>query len=249
MNVVIKYGGSLLDDPTHRRDFLGQVAGLAQRVRIVLVHGGGKEISRQMEQAGLKPVFHEGRRVTDEAAMAIVEKALAGLNADLVTELTRHGAQARGYSGRDRHVLEAEAIAALGRVGQPRRVDVTALCQLLMTTPLPVFYSVAEDADRRPLNVNADDFALELARALRADRLVFLTDTGGVLGARGELLPRLDRAQVRALVEAGTISGGMQVKVEACLKAVEQGIGAVDIVKSIRHLMDISAAPEGTVFQ
>ncbi len=239
--VVIKYGGSLLEEPGHRTAFLREVAALSKIEKVVLVHGGGKEISRQMEQAGLTPRFVNGRRVTDDAAMAVVQKSLALLNADIVRELKGFGAEAKGFSGQENHLMEGQAIEGLGRVALPTAVQEDVLQQILTDICLPVFYSVAEDARRQALNVNADDFALALAKACRAKRLVFLTDTGGVLDKAGRLISLITPRDVDSLAAQGVITGGMLVKAKACVEALKQGVGRVDIVKGLHG--------EGTVFQ
>jgi len=245
--IVIKYGGSLLDEATHRRAFLKEVAALSRNRQIILVHGGGKEISRQMEKEGIVPRFVNGRRFTDDQTMTVVKTALSGLNRNIVEELVASGALARGYSGQSDHVLEGTPIKGLGRVAMPASVNRDALARILKESALPVFYSVAEDAQGQPLNVNADDFALAIAVACGAQRLVYLTDTGGVLDSTGTLIPRMGPADVDRLAASGVISGGMLVKVQACLGALKQGVGSVDIVKGIGYLS--GGEPAGTVFQ
>jgi acetylglutamate kinase len=246
--IVIKYGGSLLEEADHRRSFLKDVAALSKKTKLILVHGGGKEISRQMEQAGIQPKFVQGRRVTDEATMAVVQKALSGLNVELVAELHRLGAPAKGGSGQDHHLLEAAAVAGLGRVGMPSQVNMTALKALLAGDSLSVLYSVAEDAQHQPLNINADDFALALAVGGRADRLVYLTDTGGVLDQQGKLISRLTPDDVDRLAAQQVITGGMLVKAQACVEALGRGVASVDIVSGIGYLLADKQNPEGTIF-
>jgi len=246
---IIKYGGSLLDDAAQQAQLLDQIAaGAGAGLPLVLVHGGGKEISRQMEKAGLTPKFVDGRRFTDEATMNVVEKALGELNAHIVRELARRGVRARGLSGRMNHVVEATAQVELGRVGLPTQVDGAQLSALLKLDGLPVFYSVAEDTAHQPLNVNADDFALELAVACRADDLIFLTDTGGILDAEGKRLDLLTPSAVDRLIEKGTIHGGMKVKAESCLDALRRGVGRVRIGKMVRFSGGALTLEAGTGF-
>src|ERR1700733_8380207 len=206
--IVIKYGGSLLEEPGHRSAFLKDVAALSKKQKIILVHGGGKEISRQMEKSGLTPKFVNGRRFTDEATMAVVQQALSGLNKEIVNELVELGAKAKGGSGQDKRLLQAEAVTELGRVGLPSRVEPAALQAVLREDSLPVFYSVAEDSKGAPLNINADDFALALAVAAHADRLIYLTDTGGVLDGAGKLIACIAPLDVDALAQKQVITGG-----------------------------------------
>ena len=245
--IVIKYGGSLLEEPGHRSAFLKQVAALAKQRPLVLVHGGGKEITRAMEKAGLQARFVDGRRYTDDATMAVVERVLAGLNKEIVGELKGQGASPEGFSGRFEHLAEATPVSNLGRAGENLRVDGSVLGKILARTALPVFYSVAEDARGEPLNINADDFALALAMACGAGRLVFLTDSGGILGTDGRRIERIDPAKAQQLMDGKVVTGGMIVKVQACIQALRAGVGSVDIVKGIDHLLSGAPAP-GTVF-
>lgn len=246
---VIKYGGSLLEDPAHRSQFLEQVARLSKTQRIVLVHGGGKEITRQMENAGLEAKFIKGRRFTDEKTMEFVQSVLAKLNAEIVRELRSFQADAKGFSGQERHLLEATPVPELGRVGYPRSVDPAVLQDILREAALPVFYSVADDIALKPLNINADDFALALAVTCRAKRLVFLTDTGGIAGADGKIIDYITPQESEKLIASNVISSGMIVKAQACVRALQEGVGRVDIVKDISYLDSIDSAPkDGTVF-
>ena len=249
MNVfVIKYGGSLLEEPGHRSAFLKDVAALSKKQKLILVHGGGKEISQQMEQSGIKPRFVGGRRYTDEATLAVVQKALSGLNREIVAELARLGVNPKGGSGLDDHLLQAEPIVDLGRVGMPLQVNSTVLQRLLSEERLPVLYSVGEDAKHEALNINADDFAQAIAVACCAERLVYLTDTGGILDEEGKLITRIAPRDVDALAKKKGISGGMLVKAKACLDALKDGVGSVDIVKGIEYLLKSGINPDGTVF-
>jgi len=246
--IVIKYGGSLLDEPGHRTTFLKDIAELFKKQDIMLVHGGGKEISRQMEQAGLKPQFVNGRRFTDEATMAVVKKALSRLNEEIVSELGKLGVPAFGRSGQEDHLMEAEVVEELGRVGIPKKVNASALEAVLSKRAMPVFYSVAEDSHHQALNVNADDFAQTLAIAAHADFLIFLTDTGGVLDGKGALITKITPEEILMLEESKVIKGGMLVKVKACMDALAKGVGRVDIVKGIGYLLDpIHVTPDGTL--
>jgi acetylglutamate kinase len=230
---VVKYGGSLLEDAAHQEAFLKELASLAKRERIVLVHGGGKEITKAMEAAGLPAKFVDGRRYTDEKTMAVVEETLSLVNARIVAILKTHGVSAAGFSGRSENWMTADVMKALGRVGEPAAVRSETLRALLDKTELAVFYSVAQDAAGAPLNMNADDFALALAAAVSAERLVFLTDTGGILGKNGKRIERVTPEEAERLIADGTITGGMAVKARACVQALQKGVGQVDIAKGI----------------
>ena len=247
--IVIKYGGSLLEDPAHRSAFLKDVAKLARREQVILVHGGGKEITRAMEAAGIQARFVHGRRYTDEKTMELVEKVLSKLNGEIVAELRRQGIKADGVSGRRNHLMEAQPVPELGRVGRPRFINEDILGEVMRSSDLPVFYSVAEDVQQQPLNINADDFALALAIASRAKRLVFLTDTGAILDKKGKPLTILSERDVDRLIQDHIITGGMTVKAQACIEALHEGVGRVDICKGIQSLIDPDEFPiDGTSF-
>jgi len=246
--LVIKYGGSLLDDAAHQAEFLKEIAAVALREKVVLIHGGGKAISRAMETARLAPRFVDGLRYTDDETMDIVEQTLAGVNAGIVTALRAAGVSAEGFSGRWNHIMRAVPLADLGRVGAPEFVHKDFLRTAITRVRLPVFYPVAEDAAGASLNINADDFALALAAAIPAAALIFVTDTGGILDKAKRLIDRVSPADVERLIQDGTITGGMAVKARACVHALRQGVGRVDIVKNIASLMATDADPEGTRF-
>jgi acetylglutamate kinase len=235
--IVIKYGGSLLEDPAHRENFLKDIAALSAREKIVLVHGGGKEISTVLEKRGIAARFVNGLRVTDDATMKIVREVLEEVNKRIVKQLIHLGVRAEGYSGMSNHLLQAVAIKELGRVGKPEAVNLQEFGRVLAKRTLAVFYPVAEDLSGGPLNINADDFALALALACRAKRLVFLTETGGILDAGGAPIAKINRLQVEELIKGGVITGGMMVKARASVDAVSRGVGSVDITKNIKYLL------------
>jgi acetylglutamate kinase len=233
--IIVKYGGSLLDNAERQKSFLAAIAyeWKMRRIQMCLVHGGGKEISRQMEKAGLVPKFINGRRFTDAQTMNVVEQSLKDLNSAIVAELNKKGANAIGYSGKDHHWLKATAEPGLGQVGIPKQGDKDRLSKLVDAGRLPVFYSVGEDANGLTLNINADDFAMILAIALGADELIFLTDVGGVLDKKGNLIPKIDRTIGDQLKKEGTITGGMAVKIDACFQSLSEGVGKVIIGESV----------------
>jgi acetylglutamate kinase len=240
--IVIKYGGSLLEDPAHSAGFLKDVAALSQKEKVVLVHGGGKEITRALEQKGIPARFVQGLRFTDEATLQVVQEVLGRLNQGVVKQLQALGVKAEGYSGRTDKLLRAAAVSELGRVGKPEVVNIPVFGRILARRSLPVFFSVADDAWGVPLNINADDFAQALAMACRASRLVFLTDTGGVLDAQKRLIETITARSAEELIQSGVISGGMIVKTRACLEALNEGVGSVDITQDIKYLLNGSSA-------
>ncbi|HRY28553.1 MAG TPA: acetylglutamate kinase [Elusimicrobiota bacterium] len=228
---VVKFGGSLLSDDKARKAFLRQVARLARRRPVALVHGGGPEISAALQKMGVKPVFVKGRRVTDDAAMTVVEGVLSGqVNKKLVGELCSLGVRAVGLSGRDGGLLLARPVKGLGRVGEPLRAAPGILRTLLQGKFLPVISSVASDARGRALNVNADEAAAAVAVWLKADRLVYLTDVAGVLDARKKTIPKIHTRDIQGLIDRGVVTGGMIPKVLSCRRAIRKGVREIDII-------------------
>jgi acetylglutamate kinase len=228
---VVKFGGSLLSDAKARGAFLRQAAALSRRRALVLVHGGGPEITAALEKTGVKPKWVHGRRVTDDAAMAVVEGVLSGqVNKLLVGELSALKVRAVGLSGRDGGLIRARAVPGLGRVGEPVGSDPTLLHILLKGGFVPVVSSVAADKKGGALNVNADEAAAAVAAALKADRLVYLTDVPGVLDAAKRTIPVVRCGAVQGLIDDGVITGGMIPKTISCRRAIERGVREIDII-------------------
>ncbi len=236
--VVVKFGGSVLDVPTVGT--LPEDLVLLQRagVRPVLVHGGGPEINRILERLGKPTRFVNGLRVTDEETMEVVEMVLAGrVNKHLVTLVERAGGRAVGLSGKDGALLRARKHAPgvdLGLVGEVTQVDPRLITVLLDAGYLPVVASVGYGPDGVSYNLNADSAAAALAVALRADKLIVLTDVEGIYresqdGTR-ELLSELTPEAARTLITEGVVSRGMIPKVEACLAALEGGVASAHII-------------------
>ncbi len=221
----------------HQAAFLKEISRISKSGQsLLLVHGGGKEITKALETAGIPTRFVSGRRYTDEATMAVVDQVLAKINGRIVEILKSEGTSAKGFSGKWNQLMLAKPLTDLGRVGEPQDVREKILKQALGESKLPVFYSVAVDSDGKPLNINADDFAMALAIQCRAKRLIFLTDTGAILSKAGEPIHLITAKDVDALITDGTITGGMAVKARACLEAVQKGVGRVDICKTIQGL-------------
>jgi len=238
--VVIKYGGHAMGDPAAAEDFAEDIVLLEQSgVRPVVVHGGGPQIGRMLERLGIESRFHDGLRITDEATIEIVEMVLAGsINKQIVGWISGEGGKALGLSGKDGNMVRARKVTRgtgpdavdLGFVGEPESVDRGVLDAILKAELIPVLAPVASGADGRTYNVNADTFAGAIAGALRAKRLLMLTDVPGVLDKDKRLLEELTIADCRRLIADGTITGGMIPKVETCIYALEQGVEAVVIL-------------------
>ena len=229
---VVKFGGSLLSDEAARRGFLKDAAALAKKRSLVLVHGGGPEINAALDRMGVKSSWVNGRRVTDEESMRVVEMVLSGqVNKRLVGELSRLGVKAVGLSGRDGGLLIATPAPDLGRVGTPSKADPSVLKTLLAAGFLPVVSSVASGPGGEALNVNADEAAAALASALKAERLIYLTDVPGVLDAGKKTIPVIKTGkELEKLIASGVITGGMIPKTRSCREAIKKGVGEVDIV-------------------
>ena len=244
--VVVKYGGHAMGDEQVARDFARDVILLEQSgVNPVVVHGGGPQIGAILKRLGIESELAAGLRVTDKATIEVVEMVLAGLiNKQIVGFINGEGGRAIGLCGKDGNMVIArkvtrsvmdpdsniERIVDLGVVGEPETVDRTVLDARLGREVIPVLAPVANGADGQTYNVNADTFAGAIAGALRAKRLLLLTDVPGVLDKNKNLLKELTVDQCRALIADGTITGGMIPKVETCIYALEQGVEGVVIL-------------------
>lgn len=237
--VVIKFGGKTSEEENTKQAIAEDIA-LMRYVGIkpVVVHGGGKAISRMMERLGIKPEFVEGDRVTDESTMEIVEMVLAGkINKEIVASINRcFGGKAVGLEGKDGELILAQRTTnqKLGLVGEIRKINPRLLEILEKEGFIPVIAPVGTDSKKgETLNINADTVAVEVAGALRAEKLVFLTDVEGILKdpSRPEsLIPTVTLNQIGELLRQGKIQKGMIAKVKACQKAVEKGVKKVHII-------------------
>jgi acetylglutamate kinase len=231
---VYKVGGPALEDPDLVAPLAHEVSGLEGRA--VLVHGGGRHIQRMLEALGLESRFVNGRRYTSDEAMEAVEMVLSGVvNKALAAGLTAAGVRAVGLSGRDGGMVTAHLEEGLGRVGTPEAVDPAPIRALWDAGLLPVVSPVASDAEGRPVNVNADEAALGLARALEARTLVYLSDVDGVR-VEGTTAETLTPDSAKGHIEDGTIAGGMALKVRVALEASAAGIPEVVIAGKARLL-------------
>ena len=244
--VVVKYGGHAMGDEAMARSFAQDVV-LREQTAInpVVVHGGGPQIAEMLKRLGIKSEFAAGLRITDKATMEIVEMVLAGsINKEIVGYINAAGGRAVGLCGKDGNMVQArkvtrtipdpgsniEKVVDLGFVGEPEKVDVTVLNQILGRELIPVLAPVATSKDGSSYNVNADTFAGAIAGALKAKRLLLLTDVPGVLDKSKQLIKELSIDDARRLIADGTISGGMIPKVETCMYALEAGVEGVVIL-------------------
>ncbi len=244
--VVVKYGGHAMGDETLGAAFARDIALLKQSgVNPIVVHGGGPQIAAMLTKMGIESKFEGGLRVTDRKTVEIVEMVLAGsINKEIVRLINAQGEWAIGLCGKDGNMVFAEKahktvkdpdsnierVLDLGFVGEPVEVDRTLLDLLARSEMIPVIAPVAPGRDGHTYNINADTFAGAIAGALGASRLLFLTDVPGVLDKNKKLIDALTVAEARALIEDGTISGGMIPKVETCIEAIERGVEGVVIL-------------------
>jgi acetylglutamate kinase len=244
--VVIKYGGHAMGDEETARAFARDIVLLEQTaINPIVVHGGGPQIEAMLKRVGVESQYEAGLRITDERTLEIVEMVLAGLiNKQMVGYINEAGGKAIGLCGKDGNMVIArkltrtvidpdshiERVVDLGFVGEPDKVDVTVLTQILGRELIPVLAPVAAAANGGTFNVNADTFAGAVAGALRAKRLILLTDVPGVLDRSKNLIKQLSVDQARHLIADGTIAGGMIPKVETCIQALEGGVEGVVIL-------------------
>jgi acetylglutamate kinase len=244
--VVVKYGGHAMGDEAAARSFARDIVLLEQTaINPVVVHGGGPQIGDMLKRLGIQSEFAAGLRVTDTDTIEIVEMVLAGsINKNIVGYINEAGGTAVGLCGKDGNMVKArkvsrtvidpgsniEKIVDLGFVGEPDKVDTTVLDQILGRELIPVLAPVATSEAGGTYNINADTFAGAIAGALKAKRLLLLTDVPGVLDKSKNLIKQLSMDDARRLIADGTISGGMIPKVETCLYALDAGVEAVVIL-------------------
>ncbi|HXX50548.1 MAG TPA: acetylglutamate kinase [Xanthobacteraceae bacterium] len=267
--VVVKYGGHAMGEEHLAREFARDIVLLEQTaINPVVVHGGGPQIEAMLKQVGVQSHYAAGLRVTDEKTLEIVEMVLAGsINKQMVGFINAAGGKAIGLCGKDGNMVTArkltrtvvdpdshiEKVVDLGFVGEPDKVDTTVLDQVLGRNLIPVLAPVAAAANGGTFNVNADTFAGAVAGALKAKRLLLLTDVAGVFDKSKKLIKELSIDDARRLIADGTISGGMIPKVETCIDALEQGVEAVVILDGkVPHAVLLELFTElgaGTLFR
>jgi acetylglutamate kinase len=243
---VVKYGGNAMGEEDRAHEFAQDIVLLRQvGINPVVVHGGGPQIGEMLKRLKITSSFIDGLRVTDQATVEIVEMVLSGsINKQIVAAISAAGGTAVGLSGKDGGLIEAtklrrtkkdpdsniERVLDLGLVGEPSRINLALLEALDGTEIIPVIAPIGAGADGATYNINADTAAGAIAGALKARRLLMLTDVKGVLGRDGKLIEEMSATDARAMIADGTISGGMIPKVETCLEAVDAGVEAAVIM-------------------
>ncbi len=234
--VVVKYGGNAMVDNKLKAQVMEDIVLLwLVGVKVVLVHGGGPEISELMSRLGKKPEFVNGLRVTDKETADIVQMVLAGkVNKTLVNLLECNGGKAMGISGMDGRLIEAEPKdARLGFVGSIKQVNIGAITDLLEKGYIPVVSTVGCDRDGNTYNINGDTAAAHIAGALHAERMIMMTDIAGILRDKDDpttLIPSVTLEQAKQLFAEGVITGGMIPKVDCCIEAIHRGVKNVTIM-------------------
>ena len=244
--IVVKYGGSAMVDEELKQHVIQDVT-LLKLVgfKPIIVHGGGKEISRWVEKAGMEPEFVNGLRKTDEATMEIAEMVLNKVNKSLVKLVQELGVNAVGISGKDGGMLKVEKKYSngqdIGYVGEITQVNPQILYDLLEKDFLPIVCPIGMDENYDSYNINADDAACAIARAMKAEKLAFLTDIEGVYRDpedTSSLISELFVNEAKALIENGNVGGGMIPKLQNCIDAIESGVNRVHILDGrIQHCL------------
>ncbi|MBI4389948.1 MAG: acetylglutamate kinase [Nitrospinae bacterium] len=250
--IVIKYGGAAMVSEDLKEKFALDVVMMKYiGINPVIVHGGGPQIGKTLEKFGIQSQFIDGQRVTSEEMIDVVEMVLGGkVNKEIVSLINRHGGNAVGITGKDGDLIQAKRyrkvkkspetnrpeIIDLGLVGDIQRVNPRILESLDKSGFIPVIAPIGRGENGETLNINADFVAAKIAGALKAEKLVLMTDTHGVKGKNEALLPELKRSEALKLVRSGVISGGMVPKVECCLDALKEGVQKTHIIDGrIRH--------------
>ncbi len=248
--IVIKYGGNAMTDPALQESFARDVV-LLKLVGMnpVVVHGGGPQINDLLKRVGKQGEFVQGMRVTDEETMDVVEMVLGKVNKDIVNLINRHGGKAVGLTGQDGSFIRAKKLMLesdtepgqmldIGLVGDIYQIDPSIISFLDSGDFIPVIAPIGVGPDGETLNINADVVSGKLAEVLKAEKLVLLTNTPGVLDKSGKLLTGLTPSQIDALVADGTLSGGMLPKISSALDAARSGVRSVHIIDGrVQHAL------------
>jgi acetylglutamate kinase len=235
--IVIKYGGNAMTDPLLERGFAKDIVLLKQvGINPVIVHGGGPQIASFLEQLNIESKFHDGMRITDTETMDVVQMVLGGLvNKQIISMISQAGGRAIGITGKDGNLIRAKKLQSrdgvnYGHVGEVVSINPSIIHALEKESFIPVIAPIGIGEDGASYNINADIAAGQIASALKAERLLLLTNTPGVLNKSGELLTGLTSVEIDSLIEDGTIQGGMLPKVDCALHAAMSGAESACII-------------------
>jgi len=240
--IVVKYGGNAMTDPALKRSFAFDVVMLKLvGMNPVVVHGGGPQINEMLDKTGKKGAFVQGMRVTDDETLYVVEAVLGELNQEIVGLINQAGGKAVGLNGQDGAFIRARKMMVesetekgqwldIGFVGDIEAIDPSLIHHLDAADFIPVVAPIGVGRDGQAYNINADLVASELAQTLKAEKLILMTNTPGVLDKEGNLLTGLTYAEIEALFADGTISGGMKPKIQGALDAVQHGVATSHII-------------------
>lgn len=258
--IVVKYGGNAMGEEGVAKHFAQDIVLMRQTgIDPVVIHGGGPQIGAMLKRLEIKSSFIDGLRVTDQAAIDVVEMVLTGtINKQIVSAINNAGGRAVGISGKDGQLIVAkkllrtkknaqgvEETVDLGFVGEPETVNIEVVQTIVRSDMIAVIAPVGVGKDGETYNINADTVAGAVAGGLNAERMLLLTDVPGVMDRNGNLIERLTTTEARALIKDGTISGGMIPKVETCIDAVERGVKAAVILDGrIQHVLLIELFTE-----
>jgi acetylglutamate kinase len=251
MTVVVKYGGHAMVDPQLKEDFARDIT-LLKFVGLnpVVVHGGGPQINSVLDRMGIAPKFVRGMRLTDEATMDVVEMVLGGMvNKGIVAQINQQGSRAVGLSGKDGDLIKAKKMHIVyqpeadkppeiidpGLVGEVTAINAEIIDTLTAEGYIPVIAPVGTGENGETYNINADVVACHMAIALKAGRLVYLTDVDGVLDKKGRLISSVNKKDVKKMLQDETIKGGMIPKIDCAMKALDQGVLKVPIINGTRR--------------
>jgi len=251
MTIVVKYGGHAMVDEQLKADFARDITLLKfTGLNPVVVHGGGPQINRVLDQMGIQSRFIKGMRLTDEATMDVVEMVLGGkVNKDIVAQVNQQGGKAVGLSGKDGGLIRAKKLHIVyqedenkppeiidpGLVGQVEQIDPNIIYTLSRQGFIPIIAPVGAGDSGETFNINADLVASSMAMAVSAKRLIFLTDVDGVLNNSGDLISSIDMKDIDRMMKEKTISGGMIPKIECALEALKNGVEKVHIINGNRR--------------
>lgn len=257
--VIVKYGGHAMLDEKLKQAVMGDIVLLSLvGMKVVLIHGGGPEISETLAKMGKESAFIDGLRVTDQETAEVVQMVLAGkINKDLVNLIDNIGGRAIGLSGIDSHLIEAEPLSpALGYVGRVTRVDPRPILDVIDMGYIPVISTLGCDRQGNVYNINADAAASQIAGTLKAESLISMTDVHGILRDPDDLdslISEIQAGEVPALIRSGVITGGMIPKVESCIEALHSGVNRVFVLDGrVPHAILIEMLTDsgvGTMFR